>query len=56
MRVQKWRNLSYTIIRLSLDDKGVSEQIAYISGQSLHQLSHHISKMFQDLAVAEIKW
>ena len=44
------------IIRLSLDYTGVSQQMAFISGQSLHQLSEHIFKMLQDLTVAEIQW
>ncbi len=44
------------IICLSLDGTGVSQQMAFISVQSLHQLSEHIFEMFQDLAVAEIHW
>ena len=43
-------------IRLSLDDTGVSQQIAFISGPSLHLLSKHIFEILQDLTVAEIKW
>ncbi len=45
-----------TIIRLSLDDSGVSQQMAFISGPSLHQFSDHIFELLQDLTVAEIKW
>ncbi len=44
------------IICLSLDDTGVSQQTAFISGPSLHQLSEHIFEILQDLTVAEIKW
>ncbi len=42
-------------IGLSLDDTGVSQQMAFISGQSLHPFSQHIFKMLQDLAAAEIQ-
>ncbi len=45
----------YTIIRLSFNDPGVSQQMAFISGQSLHQLSQYIFETFQVLAVAKIK-
>ncbi len=53
-----WRNLSLTspIIRLSLDDTAVSQQMAFISGPSLPQLSDHIFEILQDLVVAEIQW
>ncbi len=40
------------IIRLSLEDIGVSKQIVFISGHSLHQLSEHI---LQDLTITEIQ-
>ena len=46
----------YTIIRLSLNDTGVSQQMAFISGPSLHQLSKDIFEILLDLTVAEIKW
>ncbi len=46
----------YTIIRLSLDDTGVSQQMAFISGPSLLPFPQHIFEIFQNLAVAEIKW
>ncbi len=46
----------YTIIRLSLDDSGVLQQMIFISGSSLPQLSDHIFEIVQDLVVAEIKW
>ncbi len=48
-------NWIYTIIRLSLDDTGVSQQMAFISGQTLHLFSSKYFdiafKIFQDLAV-----
>ena len=55
---KKWQNESMTdkIISLSLDDTGVSQQTAFISGPPLHQLSEHIFEILQDLTVAEIKW
>ncbi len=34
----------------------VSQQMAFISGQSLHQLSEHIFEILQDITVAEIQW
>ncbi len=43
------------IIRLSLDDTRVSQQMAFISGPSLHQLSENIFEILQNLAVAEIQ-
>ena len=43
------------IIRLSLDNTGVTKQMAFISG-SLPQLSDYIFEILQDLTVAEIKW
>ncbi len=43
------------IIRLSLDNTGVSQQVTFISGPSLHQLSDDILESLQDLTVAEIK-
>ncbi len=46
----------YMIIRLSLDNIGVSQQKIFNSGQSLHQLSEHIFEILQDLTVAEIQW
>ncbi len=49
-------NKSGLIIRLSLEDTGVSQQKAFSSGQSLHRFSQHIFKMLQDLALAEIQW
>ena len=36
---------------MSLDDIGVSQQMAFISGHSLHQLSVHIFEIWQDLTV-----
>ena len=42
-------SLIYMIIRLFLEDTGVSQQMAFISGQLLHQFSHHIFKILQDL-------
>ncbi len=42
------------IIRLSLDDTGVSQQMAFISGQSLYQDSEHIFEILQDLTVAVV--
>ena len=48
--------LLYSIIRLALYDIGVSQQVAFISGPSLHQLSEHIFKILQALTVADIKW
>ncbi len=61
---KKWRNYTeydfslhdYPFVWLSLDDTGVSQQIAFISGPSLHLLSKHIFEILQDLTVAEIKW
>ncbi len=46
MHVTKMVKLSliYTIIHLSIDDTRVLHQMAFISGQSLHQ---HIFKMLQ---------
>ena len=41
---------------LSLDDTGVSQQMAFISGPSLNQLSQHIFEILQDLTVVEIQW
>ncbi len=46
----------YSLIHLSLDDTGVSQQMAFISGPSLHQLSEHIFEILQDFTIAEIKW
>ena len=46
----------HTIIRLFLDDTGVSQQIPHIPGPSLHMFPRHIFEIFQDLTVAEIKW
>ncbi len=43
-----------TIIRLFLDDTGVSQQIPQIPGPSLHMFARHILEIFQDLTVAEI--
>ena len=40
------------IICLYLDDSEVSQQIAFISGPSLPQLSDHIFENLQDLVVA----
>ncbi len=42
----------YTIIRLSLDDTGVSQQMAFISWQLLHPRYEYIFKMLQELADA----
>ncbi len=40
---------------MSLDDTGVSQQMAIIFGPSLHhQLSEHIFKILQDLTVAVV--
>ena len=44
------------IIRLYLDDTGISQQIPQISGASLHPFVRHIFEIPQDLSVAEIKW
>ena len=44
------------IIRLSHDDTGVLQQITFICGPSLHQLSKLIFEILKDLTVAEIKW
>ncbi len=44
------------IIRFSLDDTGVSQQMAFISGQSLHQLTEDIFEILQDSTDAEIQW
>ncbi len=52
---QKMAKLRLIYIGLSLDDTGVSQQMAFISGQSLHPFSQHIFKMLQDLAAAEIQ-
>ncbi len=46
----------YTIICLSLDNTRVSQQMPFIFGQSVHQLSQDILKMLQDFAIAEIQW
>ncbi len=44
------------IIRLSLDDTGILQQMVFIPGQASHPFSHHIFEILQDLSVAEIKW
>ncbi len=44
------------IIHLSLDDTGVSQQMAFISWQLLHSCYEDIFKMLQKLADAEIQW
>ena len=45
-----------TIIHLSLDDTGISQQMAFISWQLLHPRYEDIFKMLQKFADAEIQW
>ena len=46
----------YPFVTLSLDNSGVSQQMAFISGQLLHPRYEDIFKMLQELADAEIQW
>ena len=46
----------FAFTRSYLNNKRISQQIAFISGHSLEQHSIDIFKMLQNVAVAEIKW
>ncbi len=50
------RGRVHTIIRLFLDDTGVSQQNPHIPDPSLHMFPRHIFEIFQDFTVTEIKW